>query len=86
MRKKSIKTLLLVEDNPGDARLFRETFKEQGSQDTELMCAKSMSEAEKHLAAHTVDIIVLDLGCPMHKDWKRSGGPMQPRPVSLWLS
>ena len=30
MSKKSIKALLLIEDNPGDARLFRETFKEQG--------------------------------------------------------
>src|SRR6202140_2721048 len=64
MSKKSIKTLLLIEDNPGDARLFRETFKEQGSHDTELTYAKSMSEAEKHLAAHAVDIIILDLGLP----------------------
>src|ERR1700693_2988878 len=64
MNKKSIKTLLLIEDNPGDARLFRETFKEQGSHDTELTYAKSMSEAEKHLAAHSVDIIILDLGLP----------------------
>ena len=31
MSKKSIKTLLLVEDNPGDARLLREMFNEQGS-------------------------------------------------------
>src|SRR6202035_4369866 len=64
MSKKSIKTLLLVEDNPGDARLFRETFKEQGSLDTELTHVKSMSEAEKHLKAHAVDIIIIDLGLP----------------------
>ena len=64
MSKKSIKTLLLIEDNPGDARLFRETFKEQDSRDTELTHVKSMSEAEKHLAAHEVDIIILDLGLP----------------------
>jgi len=64
MSKKSIKTLLLVEDNPGDARLFRETFKEQGSLDTELTHVRSMSEAEKHLKAHAVDIIILDLGLP----------------------
>ena len=31
MSKKSIKILLLVEDNPGDARLLREMFNEQGS-------------------------------------------------------
>src|ERR1700686_4070290 len=64
MNKKSIKTLLLIEDNPGDARLFRETFKEQDSCNTELTHVKSMSEAEKHLAAHEVDIIILDLGLP----------------------
>src|ERR1700732_4332480 len=64
MSKKSIKTLLLIEDNPGDARLFYETFKEQDSRNTEITHVKSMSEAEKHLAAHEVDIIILDLGLP----------------------
>jgi two-component system, cell cycle sensor histidine kinase and response regulator CckA len=64
MSKKSIKTILLIEDNPGDARLFRETFNEQDSRNTELTHVKSMSEAEKHLAAHDVDIIILDLGLP----------------------
>jgi two-component system cell cycle sensor histidine kinase/response regulator CckA len=64
MSKKLIKTLLLIEDNSGDARLFRETFKEQDSRNTELTHVKSMSEAEKHLAAHEVDIIILDLGLP----------------------
>jgi two-component system cell cycle sensor histidine kinase/response regulator CckA len=64
MIKKSIKTLLLVEDNPGDARLFRETFKDQGSHETELTHVKSMFEAEKYLAAHLADIIILDLGLP----------------------
>ena len=29
MSKKSIKILLLVEDNPGDARLLREMFNER---------------------------------------------------------
>src|SRR6202047_936385 len=64
MSKKSIKTLLLIEDNPGDARLFYETFKEQDSRNTEITHVKSMSEAEKHLATHEVDIIILDLGLP----------------------
>src|SRR3984957_13580081 len=64
MSKKSIKSLLLIEDNPGDARLFYETFKQQDSRNTDLTHVKSMSEAEKHLAAHEVDIIILDLGLP----------------------
>ena len=67
MSKKSIKTLLLIEDNPGDARLFRETFNEQDSHNTKLTHVKLMSEAEKHLAAHDVDIIVLDLACLIHE-------------------
>jgi len=33
----SIRIVLLVEDNPGDARLLREMFNEQGSPDTELI-------------------------------------------------
>lgn len=64
MSKKSIKMLLIVEDNPGDARLLREMFKEQGSHNTELTHAECMSEAERHLSEHTFDLIVLDLGLP----------------------
>jgi diguanylate cyclase (GGDEF)-like protein/PAS domain S-box-containing protein len=64
MWNKSIKVLLLVEDNPGDARLFLEMFNEQGSHNTELTHVGCMIDAEKHLAASTVDIILLDLGLP----------------------
>ena len=64
MSKESITRLLLVEDNPGDARLLREMFNEQGSHNTELTHVECMSEAEKHLAEHAVDIILLDLGLP----------------------
>ena len=59
---KSIKKVLLVEDDPGDARLLREMFNEQGSHNTELTHVECMSEAEKYLAEHAVDIILLDLG------------------------
>jgi diguanylate cyclase (GGDEF)-like protein/PAS domain S-box-containing protein len=59
-----IKTVLLIEDNPGDARLLREIFNEQGSSETNLTCVESMVDAEKHLADHPVDIILLDLGLP----------------------
>ncbi len=64
MNGKSIKTILLVEDNPGDARLLREMLDEEGSQETSLTLAASMSEAEAYLAEHTFDIILLDLGLP----------------------
>jgi PAS domain S-box-containing protein len=56
--------ILLVEDNPGDARLLREMFNEQGSPLTHLTHVSYMSEAEKHLTTGETDIIVLDLGLP----------------------
>jgi diguanylate cyclase (GGDEF)-like protein/PAS domain S-box-containing protein len=59
---KSIKIVLLVEDNPGDARLMREMFNEHGPPDTELIHVASMSEAETYLVEHPVDIVLLDLG------------------------
>jgi diguanylate cyclase (GGDEF)-like protein/PAS domain S-box-containing protein len=64
MPKKSIKVLLLVEDNPGDARLLREMLNEQGLPHAKLTHVERMSQAEKHLAEHQVDIILLDLGLP----------------------
>jgi PAS domain S-box-containing protein len=64
MSTASLERLLLVEDNPGDARLLREMFKEQGSHDTEVTHVESLAEAEKHLAAREFDIILLDLGLP----------------------
>jgi diguanylate cyclase (GGDEF)-like protein/PAS domain S-box-containing protein len=64
MSMNSMKTLLLVEDNPGDARLLREMFNEQGSHSTELTHVGCMSEAEEHLAKRGFDIILLDLGLP----------------------
>jgi diguanylate cyclase (GGDEF)-like protein/PAS domain S-box-containing protein len=64
MTKKSIKILLLVEDNPGDARLLREMLNEQGLHDTELTHVEHLGAAEAHLAESKVDIIILDLGLP----------------------
>ena len=64
MNRKSLKVLLLVEDNLGDARLLQEMLREDGSLNAEVTHVGSMSEAEAHLAARPVDIIVLDLGLP----------------------
>jgi diguanylate cyclase (GGDEF)-like protein/PAS domain S-box-containing protein len=64
MNKKSIKVLLLVEDNPADVRLLREMFHEQISHRTEVTQVETMGQAEKHLAGGAVDIILLDLGLP----------------------
>src|ERR1700733_13717574 len=59
-----IKAILLIEDNPGDARLIREMLDEQGSYSTKLTLVDCMRAAEGHLVAHPVDIILLDPGLP----------------------
>jgi signal transduction histidine kinase len=61
---KSIKTVLLVEDNPGDARLLREMFNDHDTHQSELTQVATMSEAERHLSQHPVDLILLDPGLP----------------------
>jgi diguanylate cyclase (GGDEF)-like protein/PAS domain S-box-containing protein len=61
---KSIKTVLLVEDNPGDARLLREMFNEDRSLGAEFTHVECMEDAEKYLAGYAVDIVLLDLGLP----------------------
>jgi two-component system cell cycle sensor histidine kinase/response regulator CckA len=64
MSKKANRKLLLVEDNPGDARLLREMLIEQGLDKTDVTHVACMREAEKELAEGEFDIIVLDLGLP----------------------
>jgi diguanylate cyclase (GGDEF)-like protein len=58
------RTLLLVEDNAGDARLLREMLNEQGPHRTTLIHVTSIGEAETHIADNAIDIILLDLGLP----------------------
>lgn len=64
MRKKLLSTVVLVEDNPGDARLIREMFDEYNEHRVKLIHIERMDAAEDFLAANTVDIILLDLGLP----------------------
>jgi signal transduction histidine kinase len=64
MSAKLIKAILLIEDNPGDARLLREMFNDHGEHDVEMIHVDCMSAAEKHLVEHAADIILLDPGLP----------------------
>jgi diguanylate cyclase (GGDEF)-like protein/PAS domain S-box-containing protein len=64
MSGKSITRLLLVEDDPGAAALLRSMFNERRSPGTEFTHAAHMRAAEEHLAEHSVDVILLDLGLP----------------------
>jgi signal transduction histidine kinase len=56
--------VILVEDNPGDARLLHEMLNERGSVETELTHFECMNDALNHLATNTASIILLDLGLP----------------------
>ena len=55
---------LIVEDNPGDARLLREMLGEERSARFEVTEVERMSAAEALLAQQAFDVILLDLGLP----------------------
>jgi len=56
--------VLFVEDNPGDARLLDELLSDTAARNAVVTHVASMREAEKHIAEHATDVIVLDLGLP----------------------
>ncbi len=56
--------ILLVEDNPGDARLLRETLRDAESFPFELAHAGRLGEAEARLEAEPYDVVLLDLSLP----------------------
>ena len=64
MSRMSRITALLVEDNPGDARLIREIFAGDPAHKIDLTHVECMADAEKRLASDKFDVIVLDLGLP----------------------
>lgn len=57
-------SLLLVEDNPGDARLFREMLADGRPHRITLTHVQTLAEAETFLASSRADMIMLDLGLP----------------------
>ena len=63
MSDKPIK-ILLVEDNPGDALLLRETLKEATSAWFEVEHVERLAEARKRLDKGGIDIVLLDLSLP----------------------
>jgi two-component system cell cycle response regulator len=56
--------ILLVEDNPGDARLFQEALKEAYPSAFALCHCTSLTQALEQLAKAPQDVIVVDLGLP----------------------
>jgi CheY-like chemotaxis protein len=56
--------VMLVEDNPGDARLLHEMLHEPGSLKMEVAHFACMNDALNHLSTNTANVILLDLGLP----------------------
>lgn len=57
--------VLLVEDNPGDARLIEEMIKEvEGPARFDLVHVQSLAEAIHSLGTDSFDSVLLDLGLP----------------------
>jgi two-component system cell cycle response regulator len=56
--------ILLVEDNPGDARLFKEALNEAHAPNFALHHCTSLEQALARLSTAQPDVIVVDLGLP----------------------
>jgi len=56
--------ILLVEDNPGDARLTAELLREAGALNFELVHASTFAECLQHLGAGEFSVVLLDLSLP----------------------
>ena len=56
--------ILLVEDNPGDARLLKEILSDNGNDQFEFACTERLNRALEHLSQHECDLVLLDLTLP----------------------
>jgi diguanylate cyclase (GGDEF)-like protein len=63
MNNQSI-NIMLVEDNPGDARLICELLKDGRGKRYQLDHVDRLSTGTEHIKSGTVDVILLDLGLP----------------------
>ena len=63
MERESIK-LLLVEDNPGDARLIQEMFRDVDALALQWRHAGQLQQAFRRLEEEDFDLVLLDLGLP----------------------
>lgn len=64
MRRKAAKTILLVEDNAEEARLFRILFNVHRSHEFKMARVASIGGAEKYLAGHSIDVVLLNYQLP----------------------
>lgn len=67
IKRKEILKILVVEDNPGDARFISENLKYSFGINLNVGFAESVADAFKFIDSNVVDIILLDLGLPDSK-------------------
>jgi signal transduction histidine kinase len=64
MNETGLLHIVLVEDNPGDARLLRELLREAPSLRFELTHVERLGEARQRLQKQPADVVLLDLSLP----------------------
>jgi signal transduction histidine kinase len=64
LKSEIIIQVLLIEDNPGDARLIRDMLAEARGVLFDLECAARLSTGLERLAEGDMDVVLLDLGLP----------------------
>jgi len=62
--KADFNIFLIIEDNPGDARLLKEMLRDYQGMESRFVFMTSMLAAEAYLSGAGADIILLDLGLP----------------------
>ena len=60
----NVTTILLVEDNPGDARLIRELLRDIHWRSFDVLTAESFRQAHDRLQENNVDLALVDLSLP----------------------
>ncbi|GJM04655.1 MAG: hypothetical protein DHS20C09_06460 [marine bacterium B5-7] len=64
MTSPEVTNILLVEDNPGDARLVEIMLNQPGHSDFRLTCSKTMAEAVNEISKNGFDAALLDMSLP----------------------
>ncbi len=80
MRKRPSRTVLLIEDDPEEARTIRAMLNDRRESAFALTPVASLTDAEAYFAEHFVDIVLLDLGLfelygPEAVGWARRRAP-----------
>jgi len=63
MRDKPI-SVLLIEDNPADARLIRELLRDVSEHPVQFDVASTLTDGIEHMAASDIDVVLVDLSLP----------------------